>query len=233
MNFKIVVFPGSNCDDDMVHVLSSVMDCPSEKVWHKDLNISNLGAEDCIVLPGGFSYGDYLRSGAIARFAPIMKTVVEFANKGGLVLGICNGFQILCESGLLPGVLMRNEHQKFICKNVFLKKIHNRRINQYISDDQILSIPIAHADGRYFATSETVKSLEDYEQIIFRYCDETGNVNDDSNVNGSIGNIAGICNKNGNVFGMMPHPERASEDILGNDDGRIIFESLIERKMAF
>jgi phosphoribosylformylglycinamidine synthase len=162
-----------------------------------------------------------------------MKTVVEFANKGGLVLGICNGFQILCESGLLPGVLMRNEHQKFICKNVFLKKIHNRRINQYISDDQILSIPIAHADGRYFATSETVKSLEDYEQIIFRYCDETGNVNDDSNVNGSIGNIAGICNKNGNVFGMMPHPERASEDILGNDDGRIIFESLIERKMAF
>ena len=233
MNFKIVVFPGSNCDDDMVHVLSSVMDCPSEKVWHKDLNISNLGAEDCIVLPGGFSYGDYLRSGAIARFAPIMKTVVEFANKGGLVLGICNGFQILCESGLLPGVLMRNEHQKFICKNVFLKKIHNRRINQYISDDQILSIPIAHADGRYFATSETVKSLEDNEQIIFRYCDETGNVNDDSNVNGSIGNIAGICNKNGNVFGMMPHPERASEDILGNDDGRIIFESLIERKMAF
>ena len=233
MNFKIVVFPGSNCDDDMVHVLSSVMDCPSEKVWHKDLNISNLGAEDCIVLPGGFSYGDYLRSGAIARFAPIMKTVVEFANKGGLVLGICNGFQILCESGLLPGVLMRNEHQKFICKNVFLKKIHNRRINQYISDDQILSIPIAHADGRYFATTETVKSLEDNEQIIFRYCDETGNVNDDSNVNGSIGNIAGICNKNGNVFGMMPHPERASEDILGNDDGRIIFESLIERKMAF
>ena len=233
MNFKIVVFPGSNCDDDMVHVLSSVMDCPSEKVWHKDLNISNLGAEDCIVLPGGFSYGDYLRSGAIARFAPIMKTVVEFANKGGPVLGICNGFQILCESGLLPGVLMRNEHQKFICKNVFLKKIHNRRINQYISDDQILSIPVAHADGRYFATTETVKSLEDNEQIIFRYCDETGNVNDDSNVNGSIGNIAGICNKNGNVFGMMPHPERASEDILGNDDGRIIFESLIERKMAF
>ncbi|MDG2449339.1 MAG: phosphoribosylformylglycinamidine synthase I [Saprospiraceae bacterium] len=233
MKIKVVVFPGSNCDDDMVHVMSEVMGCETQKVWHKDLDINDLGANDCVILPGGFSYGDYLRSGAIARFAPIMKTVVDFANKGGLVLGICNGFQILCESGLLPGVLMRNEHQRFICKNVHLKKVHNRRINQLVGFDQILSIPIAHADGRFFATDETLKSIEDNEQIIFKYCDQEGNVNSDSNVNGSVKNIAGISNKSGNVFGMMPHPERASENILGNNDGRIIFESLLESIGAF
>ncbi|MEE9374091.1 MAG: phosphoribosylformylglycinamidine synthase I [Saprospiraceae bacterium] len=231
MKFNIVVFPGSNCDDDMVHVLANVMGCFTQKVWHKDLNIANLGADDCIILPGGFSYGDYLRSGAIARFAPIMSTIIKFANKGGIVIGICNGFQILCESGLLPGVLMRNEHQQFICKNVNLKKVHNSRINQNVKDNQILKIPIAHADGRFFATDEEIKSIEDNEQIIFKYCDKNGNTSDESNINGSVKNIAGISNKSKNVFGMMPHPERASESILGNVDGRIIFESLIHKKL--
>lgn len=230
MKVKVVVFPGSNCDDDMVHVMSNVMGCPTEKVWHKDLKIKDLGADDCVVLPGGFSYGDYLRSGAIARFAPIMNTVVDFAQKGGLVLGICNGFQILCESGLLPGVLMRNEHQKFICKNVYLKKEHHHRINQYIDNNDVLSVPVAHADGRYFAKEDTIKSIEDNQQIIFRYCDDAGNITEEANINGSILNIAGVANKGGNVFGMMPHPERASEDILGNRDGKIIFESLLGKK---
>ena len=232
MKIKVIVFPGSNCDDDMVHVMSQIMECPTKKVWHKDLSIKDLGADDCVILPGGFSYGDYLRSGAIARFAPIMGTVVDFANKGGIVLGICNGFQILCESGLLPGVLMRNEHQRFICKNVFLKKVHQHRINQFVEADAVLSIPIAHADGRFFATEDEVKRIEDNQQIIFQYCDAKGQVSEESNVNGSILNIAGVSNKEGNVFGMMPHPERASESILGNEDGKVIFESLVNKRVA-
>lgn len=231
MNFKVVVFPGSNCDDDMIHVLRDVMDCNAEKIWHKDTSIRDLENTDCIVLPGGFSYGDYLRSGAIARFAPIMNSVIDFANKGGLVLGICNGFQILCESGLLPGALLRNQHQKFICDNVYLKKVNNRLINEKVSDTGILNIPIAHADGRYFASPDEVKNLEDNEQVLFKYCDSNGNVTTEANVNGSVNNIAGISNKSGNVFGMMPHPERASEDILGNSDGKIIFESLVKESL--
>lgn len=227
MIFKVIVFPGSNCDDDMVHVLSNIMNQNVEKIWHKDRYISHLGPKDCIVLPGGFSYGDYLRSGAIARFAPIMESVINFAKNGGLVFGICNGFQVLCESGLLPGVLLRNMHQKFICKNVYIKKHHHRLINHAIDPNQVLKIPVAHADGRYFAKEDTLKSLRDNEQIIFKYCDERGAVNEESNINGSSDHIAGVCNKSGNVFGMMPHPERAAESILGNDDGRKIFESLV------
>jgi len=231
MKFKVVVFPGSNCDDDMIHVLSSIMQCSADKVWHKDSSIPDLSHSDCIILPGGFSYGDYLRSGAIARFAPIMKTVIDFANKGGLVFGICNGFQILCESGLLPGTLLRNSNQRFICKNVFIKKHHNRLINSAIQKDRILSIPIAHADGRFFTSKDSLKSMEDNEQIIFKYCDEKGVVNVDSNINGSVSNIAGVCNVKGNVFGMMPHPERASENVLGNRDGKVIFESLVKESL--
>jgi len=232
MNCKVVVFPGSNCDDDMVHVMSHVMGLDTQKVWHKDLSIKDLSADDIVILPGGFSYGDYLRSGAIARFAPIMKTVVDFAQKGGIVLGICNGFQILCESGLLPGVLLRNINQRFICDNVYLKKANNSKINQYISDDQVLKVPIAHADGRFFATGDDLKRIVDQDQIIFKYCDENGSVTSESNPNGAVENIAGICNEGGNVFGMMPHPERAAESILGNFDGRIIFESLLEKKWS-
>ena len=231
MKIHVVVFPGSNCDDDMVHVMSDVMGCPTQKVWHKDLDIKNLSPDDFVVLPGGFSYGDYLRSGAIARFAPIMKTVVDFANRGGHVIGICNGFQILCESGLLPGVLMRNSNQRFICDNVFLKKCHDRRINQFIDSDEVLKIPVAHADGRYFASEETLQSIVDNEQIIFQYCDSSGSITQEANINGSVMNIAGVCNKQGNVFGMMPHPERAAENILGNADGFSIIASLVGKKL--
>jgi len=231
MRFKVIVFPGSNCDDDMVHVLFEVIGAEVEKIWHKETSIKGLNASDCIVLPGGFAYGDYLRSGAIARFAPIMKTVITFAKKGGLVFGICNGFQVLCEAGLLPGTLLRNIHQKFLGRNVFIKKYHNRIMNELISDTDVLDIPIAHAEGRYYALENTLKSLEDNEQIIFKYCDHRGDFTKEANINGSLQNIAGICNKAGNVFGMMPHPERASEEILGNTDGRIIFESLVEESL--
>ena len=231
MNFKVVVFPGSNCDDDMIHVLSNVMGLKVKKVWHKDSIITDLAYDDCIILPGGFSYGDYLRSGAIARFAPIMNAVLDFARKGGLVFGICNGFQILCESGLLPGTLRRNIDQKFICKNIFIKKHHNRLINSAVNTTDVLKIPIAHAEGRFFAPPDTLKNMEDHEQIVFKYCTDKGEVTEESNVNGSVLNIAGICNPKGNVFGMMPHPERASEDVLGNDEGRVIFESIVKESL--
>ncbi|MCI5080691.1 MAG: phosphoribosylformylglycinamidine synthase subunit PurQ [Saprospiraceae bacterium] len=228
MKFGVVVFPGSNCDDDMVHVLSEVMGQEVVKLWHKDEDISGFGRGDCIILPGGFSYGDYLRAGAIARFSPIMKSVIEFANQGGFVWGICNGFQILCESGLLPGVLLRNSNQKFICKNVYLKApTNNAAIVAHINLEKALKIPIAHAEGRYHADAATLQQLKDNDQVLFHYCDENGQVSEEANPNGSIENIAGICNANRNVFGMMPHPERAAEDILGNTDGRILFESLL------
>ena len=228
MKFGVVVFPGSNCDQDMQHVLGSVLQQEVEMLWHKDQSLRNFATSDCIILPGGFSYGDYLRSGAIARFSPIMQAVIEFANSGGYVWGICNGFQILCEAGLLPGALLRNTNQRFICKNVYLKAVHNESgITSMIPDTNVLKIPIAHAEGRYYADEQTLQTLSSQHQILFTYCDQTGNVTDAANPNGSARNIAGICNQTRNVFGMMPHPERAAEERLGNTDGRILFESLI------
>jgi phosphoribosylformylglycinamidine synthase subunit PurQ / glutaminase len=226
MKFGVVVFPGSNCDDDMMHVLGTVLGQPTVKIWHKD---AELPADvDCVILPGGFSYGDYLRCGAIARFSPIMQAVVEFASNGGFVFGICNGFQILCEAHLLPGVLLRNANQKFICKNVFLKTITtNSALTADLDVSQTLKIPIAHAEGRYHADETTLAELVENDQILFKYCDENGLYTEGSNPNGTTLNIAGICNSKRNVFGMMPHPERASEDILGNADGRSMFESLM------
>lgn len=229
MKFGVVVFPGSNCDDDVVHVLQNVMQQETVKLWHKDHDLSSFESTDCIVLPGGFSYGDYLRAGAIARFSPIMESVVQFANDGGYVWGICNGFQILCEAGLLPGVLLRNSNQKFISKNIFLKvQTNNSPITSTIHPEKALKIPIAHAEGRYFAAEETLAELQANDQILFKYCDEKGNITEDSNPNGTLLNIAGICNRERNVFGMMPHPERASEVALGNTDGRLLFESLLQ-----
>jgi phosphoribosylformylglycinamidine synthase subunit PurQ / glutaminase len=228
MKFGVVLFPGSNCDDDMMHVLGNVMQAEVRKLWHKDQNLNGFDTEDCIILPGGFSYGDYLRCGAVARFSPIMQAVIDFANRGGYVFGICNGFQILCESGLLPGVLLRNENQKFICKNTFLKTITNESpLTADLDKNQALKIPIAHAEGRYFADEKTLDALEKNKQILFKYCDENGKITKDANPNGTSRNIAGICNKQRNVFGMMPHPERASESILGNEDGKLLFASLL------
>ena len=207
MKFGVVVFPGSNCDRDMQDALQHDLGKEVIMLWHKDKDLSMFTTEDCIVLPGGFSYGDYLRCGAIARFSPMMQSVIDFANKGGKVLGVCSGFQILCESGLLPGVLLQNANQQFVCKNVFIKH----------QDEQALKIPVAHGEGRYHADEATLAALEANNQVLFRYCD---------NPNGSIRDIAGICNPGRNVFGMMPHPERATSPALGNIDGRKVFEIL-------
>ncbi len=225
MKFGVVVFPGSNCDQDMVYVLQSIMKQRVVQLWHKD---SDLQGCDFIVLPGGFSFGDYLRSGAIARFSPIMEKVIEFANAGGNVLGICNGFQILCEAGLLPGALLHNTSQKFISKNTYIKsQTSNSRITAAINKNKALCIPIAHGEGRYFADAETLKKLNNQDQILFRYCDERGAISDAANPNGSLENIAGICNHQRNVFGMMPHPERAADKELRNVDGKLIFDSIL------
>jgi phosphoribosylformylglycinamidine synthase I len=233
MKFGVVVFPGSNCDDDMIHVLGEVMQQEVVKLWHKEEQLQGFTTDDCIILPGGFSYGDYLRAGAIARFSPIMQSVIDFANSGGYVWGICNGFQILCEAGLLPGVLLRNNNQKFICKNTFLQsQTNNSAITALINPGHVLKIPIAHADGRYFADDATLQELKDNDQILFRYCTADGQVTEVANPNGTLDNIAGICNAKRNVFGMMPHPERAAEDALGNSDGRILFESLLTATKA-
>jgi phosphoribosylformylglycinamidine synthase I len=226
MKFGVVVFPGSNCDEDMVYVLRDIMGQETIKLWHK-----NTSLEGCthLVLPGGFSYGDYLRSGAIARFSPIMEKVIEHANKGGFVFGVCNGFQILCESGLLPGALLHNDSRKFICKNIFIKAENNSTaITAKVPMNKALKIPIAHGEGKYFADADTLKKLNANGQILFRYCDESGNVNEAGNPNGATENIAGICNEGKNVFGMMPHPERASDKELGNQDGKFLFESILE-----
>ncbi len=220
MKFGVVMFPGSNCDRDMIDALQNDLQQEVIALWHKDSDISMFTTEDCIVLPGGFSYGDYLRCGAIARFSPMMKSVIKFANQGGKVLGVCNGFQILCESGLLPGVLLANASQHFICKNVFIKNTNK-------ANAQPLMIPIAHGEGRYFAADDVLKSLEDNNQIIYRYCDASGNISVDANPNGTTNNIAGIKNAAGNVFGMMPHPERASNAALGNLDGKQVFKELL------
>jgi phosphoribosylformylglycinamidine synthase len=227
MKFGVVVFPGSNCDEDMVYVLQHIMGQETVKLWHKNTDLEGC---DAIVLPGGFSYGDYLRSGAIARFSPIMDSVIAHANKGGFVFGVCNGFQILCESGLLPGALLHNNERKFICKNVFIKaQTADTRITNAIPKDKVLKVPIAHGEGKYFADEKTLKALNDNGQILFRYCDEQGRITDEANPNGATENIAGICNAGKNVFGMMPHPERAADAELHNEDGRFLFESILKQ----
>ena len=225
MKFGVVVFPGSNCDMDMVYVLETIMGQEVVKLWHKDTDLQGC---EFIVLPGGFSYGDYLRSGAIARFSPIMEKVIEFANNGGYVMGICNGFQILCESGLLPGALLHNNSHKFICKNVNLStQTTNTLVTNKLAEGENILIPIAHGEGRYHADAETLKMLNENDQVLFRYCDENGNITDEANPNGAIENIAGVCNAGRNVFGMMPHPERAADEELRNTDGRALFESIL------
>jgi len=225
MKFGIVTFPGSNCDQDMVYVLQDLLGKEIVKLWHKDTDLQGV---DMVVLPGGFSYGDYLRSGAIAKFSPIMTEVINHANKGGYVMGICNGFQILTESGLLEGALLHNNNQRFICKNVYLKSVSTTApITKDLNSAVSYKIPIAHGEGRFHASGDTIKSLQDNDQILFNYCDELGNLNDTSNPNGSLLNIAGITNKAKNVFGMMPHPERAADSILGNTDGLAIFNSIL------
>ncbi|MGE5481035.1 MAG: phosphoribosylformylglycinamidine synthase subunit PurQ [Chloroflexota bacterium] len=223
MKFAVVVFPGSNCDHDAHFATGDLLGGESVKVWHKDPAIP--AGVDCVVLPGGFSYGDYLRSGAIARFSPVMRAVGEFAKKGGLVLGICNGFQILVEAGLLEGALMKNANLSFICKDVWLKvENHNTPFTQF--DRPTLRIPVAHGDGNYIADEETIKALESEGRVVFRYSNESGEVTSESNINGSVNNIAGIINRQGNVLGMMPHPERYSDGLVGGDDGLLIFKSI-------
>lgn len=225
MKFGIVVFPGSNCDRDMYDSLAYDLGQQVTMLWHKDMDLSSFTKDDCIVLPGGFSYGDYLRCGAIARFSPMMKSVIEFANRGGNVLGICNGFQVLCEANLLPGTLLRNANQQFVCKNVYIKG----------ADEAVLKIPIAHGEGRYFASDDVLNELERNDQVLYRYCTEDGLINDEANPNASKKNIAGICNINRNVYGMMPHPERATSNIIGNNDGIEVFRSILlpELDIAF
>lgn len=225
MKFGVVIFPGSNCDEDIIYVLEQIMNQEVVRLWHKD---HDLQGADFIILPGGFSFGDYLRSGAIARFSPLMQEVIQFAGKGGYVMGICNGFQILCEAGLVPGALLHNAKRKFICKNIFLKpETTNSLITNSLDLNKALKIPIAHGEGNYFADPDTLKRIQDNDQILFRYCDESGNITADANPNGSLDNIAGVCNQGRNIFGLMPHPERASDSILGNQDGYGIFESIL------
>lgn len=226
MKFGVVIFPGSNCDHDIIYVLKKILHQEVVKLWHKDQNLQNC---DFIVLPGGFSYGDYLRSGAIARFSPIMEKVIAYANNGGYLLGICNGFQILCEAGLLPGTLQHNNNQKFICKNIFIKpQTSNAILTSGLDINEVLKIPVAHGEGKYHIDEDGLAEIKKNDQILFRYCDEKGKSSVDSNPNGSLENIAGICNLNRNVFGMMPHPERAADTELKNTDGRKLFESVLE-----
>jgi len=224
MKFGVVVFPGSNCDMDMVYVLETILEQEVVKLWHKDTNLQEC---DFIILPGGFSFGDYLRSGAIAKLSPIMTEIIGFANAGGYVMGICNGFQILTESGLLPGALLHNDSHKFICKNTYLKAETRDTLvtNQYT--EKAIKIPIAHGEGKYFADEKTIESLIQNDQILFKYCDENRNITEKANPNGSLLNIAGICNLDRNVFGMMPHPERSADKELNNQDGLTLFKSIL------
>ncbi|MFT6982439.1 MAG: phosphoribosylformylglycinamidine synthase [Crocinitomicaceae bacterium] len=225
MKFGVVTFPGSNCDEDMVYVLETLMGQEVERLWHKDTDLKGV---DFVVLPGGFSYGDYLRSGAIAKLSPIMSEVIKHANNGGYVLGVCNGFQILTESGLLEGALLHNDNQRFICKNVYLKPEGNyTAITKDLNSQKAYKIPIAHGEGRYYASAETIDKLSSNNQILFKYCNEEAEVSKSANPNGSIDNIAGICNEGRNVFGMMPHPERAADAELSNLDGKAMFESIL------
>ena len=222
--FGVVVFPGSNCDYDAYYVLRKIFDYDVNFLWHKETDLKN---SDVVILPGGFSYGDYLRTGAIARFSPIMNSVMNFAEKGGFVMGICNGFQILLEAQMLPGVLLRNNSLQFVCKDVYLSiENHDSPFTKGIESDKVLKIPVAHGEGNYFADDATLKSLMDNNQVVFKYVSPDGIVNDEYNPNGSVLNIAGIINKRGNILGMMPHPERASDPVLGKTDGAMIFSSI-------
>ncbi len=226
MKFGVVVFPGSNCDHDMIYVLKKNLGQEVVTLWHKDTHLHGV---DIIVLPGGFSYGDYLRSGAIARFSPIMDQVIRFAGKGGYVLGICNGFQILCEAHLLPGALLHNPSHRFICRNAFItSETADSLVTAATVPGKALKIPIAHGEGRYFAGEDVLRQMNDKQQVLFRYCDENGRVTPEANPNGSVQNIAGICNEGRNVFGMMPHPERAADPELGNEDGKAVFEGILQ-----
>lgn len=226
MKFGVVIFPGSNCDEDLINTLENLSGQKVFKLWHKDTSL-----QECthIFLPGGFSYGDYLRSGAIAKLSPIMEQIIVHANNGGFVMGICNGFQILCESGLLPGALLRNKNQQFICKNTWITTSNtDTSLTNKLTANSALKIPIAHAEGRYYADSDTIKNLKDKGQIIFQYCESDGSLTEDANPNGSLENIAGIANAGFNVFGMMPHPERAADLALSNTDGVALFESILK-----
>jgi phosphoribosylformylglycinamidine synthase len=225
MKFGVIIFPGSNCDEDLIYTFETILGQEVERLWHKDKDLKGV---DFVLVPGGFSYGDYLRSGAIARFSPIMESVVEHCNNGGYALGICNGFQILCEAGLLPGTLLHNTNHRFICRNSFIKPATRSTIlTASLESDRVLTIPIAHGEGRYYASQEVLKELNENEQVIFRYCDKDGAFTKEANPNGSLENIAGVTNKGKNVFGMMPHPERAADPNLANTDGRLIFESIL------
>ena len=224
MNFGVVIFPGSNCDKDIISCIERTIDQKVIELWHKDTDLQNC---DVIFLPGGFSFGDYLRSGAIAKFSPIMEKVIEFGKNGGYIIGICNGFQILTESGLLPGALLHNTSNKFICKNVFLKVNNSSTLVTNNYEKNVIKIPIAHGEGRFFADENTMNTLKKNNQIIFKYCNSNGEVLESSNPNGSLDNIAGICNKEKNIFGMMPHPERAADVLLSNTDGVALFKSIM------
>ena len=224
MNFGVVIFPGSNCDKDIISCIERTVNQKVIELWHKDTDLKNC---DVIFLPGGFSFGDYLRSGAIAKFSPIMDKVIDFGRNGGYIIGICNGFQILTESGLLPGALLHNTSNKFICKNVFLKINNTNTLVTNSYEKNVIKVPIAHGEGRFFADENTIKDLKQNDQIIFKYCDSNGEVLESSNPNGSLENIAGICNKEKNIFGMMPHPERAADVLLSNTDGVALFKSIM------
>lgn len=228
MKFGVVVFPGSNCDQDAVDTLE-LMDQEVVKLWHKDHDLQGC---DFIILPGGFSYGDYLRTGSVARFSPIMNEVIAYANRGGYLMGICNGFQILAEARLVPGVLLRNANQQYICKNIYLSPQSPDALLTAHLDRSAYKIPMAHGEGRYFADADTLKEINDNGQVLFRYCDEAGNITDAANPNGSLENIAGVTNKGKNVFGMMPHPERAADPALGNTDGRLILDQIVRTVLA-
>ncbi|MEG3860695.1 phosphoribosylformylglycinamidine synthase subunit PurQ [Microcoleus sp. herbarium12] len=230
MKFGVIVFPGSNCDRDVVWVTQGLLHQPTRMIWHEDTDISDI---DIIVVPGGFSYGDYLRCGAIARFSPAMQATAEHANKGKLVLGICNGFQVLTEAGLLPGALVRNAGLNFICDRASLKvERGNTPWTSAYTSGEIIDLPIAHGEGNYYADADTLAELEDKGQVLFRYCTEAGEINAAGNPNGSLNNIAGICNRAGNVLGMMPHPERASDPMLGETDGMKLFQGLLMATVA-
>lgn len=230
VTFGIIVFPGSNCDHDAYHVAKHVFDQDARFIWHKE---AQLGDVDVVIIPGGFSYGDYLRSGAIARFSPILQDVVRFAEKGGLVFGICNGFQILCEAGLLPGALMRNAALRFACKETYLRVENNETpFTSRLEEGRVLRIPISHGEGNYFASDDVVDRLEENRQVVFRYAEADGRITEEANPNGSARNIAGIVNEGRNVLGMMPHPDRCAEAVLGSGDGRYIFESILDHVSA-
>jgi phosphoribosylformylglycinamidine synthase I len=223
--FGVIVFPGSNCDHDAYHALKHVMHADVKFLWHKDTDLSDL---DMVIVPGGFSYGDYLRSGAIARFSPIMQELIRFAQKGGPVMGICNGFQILLEAGLIPGAMQHNERLKFICKDVHIRvESTDSMFSAQLQKGQVLKIPVSHGEGNYFIDQDGLKRLQDHDQVLFRYTDAMGTTSAEANINGSVDHIAGITNQQKNVLGMMPHPERAMEGLLGSEDGKLLFESIL------